>query len=156
MRHRSLKAFFPQKPHLPQQCRLEQQQSAPEMPAADFWYRYLRKIWVKSQMSGLKSAQHKPKKRVLATKCDSRQDASKWDIAHATTKESNHHISLFCDTIYLFHWSFNKWKFQYGRVCLVTIHILSLWLKQQYLSALSYSKLTLMANGADVCTMSVI
>ena len=38
-------------------------------------------------------------------------------------------------------------------VCLVTIHVLSLWLKQQYLSALSYFKLTFWANGADVCTM---
>ena len=90
---------------------------------------------------------------MFATKCISRQNARKWDIAHATTKESNHHISLFCDKIYLFHWSLDQWKFQYGRVCLVTIHVLSLWLKQQYLSALSYFKLTLLANGTDVWQM---
>ena len=38
-----------------------------------------------------------------------------------------------------------------GRVCLFTMHVLSLRLKQQYLSALPYFKLTLLANGADVC-----
>ena len=36
----------------------------------------------------------------------------------------------------------DQWQFQYGRVCLVTIHVLSIWLRQQYLSALSFFKLT--------------
>ena len=36
------------------------------------------------------------------------------------------------------------------------MHVLSLGRKQQYLSALPYFKLTLLANGADVCTMSVM
>ena len=36
------------------------------------------------------------------------------------------------------------------------MHVLSLRLKLQYLSALPYFKLTLLANGADVCTMSVM
>ena len=38
--------------------------------------------------------------------------ARKWDITHTTTKESNHHITLFCDKIYFFNWSLDQWKFQ--------------------------------------------
>ena len=94
----------------------------------------------------------KPKKRVFVTKCDSRQYARKCNIAHVATKARNHHISLFWDEIICL---IEASKF-HGRVCLFTMHVLSLWLKQQYLSALFYFKLTLLAKGADVWQMSVM
>ena len=39
---------------------------------------------------------------------------------------------------------------------LLAMHFLRLQLEEQDFSALSYIKLTLLANGADVCQMSVI
>ena len=84
----------------------------------------------------------------------SRQNARKCDIAHVATKVRNHHISLFCDEIYLFL-KLGPIKVSIWQSLLV-YNALSLWLKQQYWSGLSYFKLTLLANGADVCTISVI
>ena len=64
-----------------------------ELSAADF----CPDICAKSESNPkcLRKSLHK--KCVFDTKCDSRQNASDWDTTHATTKERNHHISLFCD-----------------------------------------------------------
>ena len=62
-----------------------------------------------------------------------------------------------CNAIYAYYpESFATKILLCGRFLLFLTLVLSLRLKQQYLSALPYFKLTLLANGVDVCTMSVM
>ena len=121
----------------------------PEAPVTIFLTRCLSKVWVKSHLSESNLSKKNTKKRVFATNPVSQQKCvfDIWTYIH-TSMADLHNWSIWIES--------KKLNFDYGRVCLFAMHFLRLQLEEQSFPALSYFKLTLLANGADVCTMSVI